>query len=743
MYRVVVVTDGKEYPLLNKALKLEAPVLNEVVGNTPNYLKFSILPDHPHYDRIDTLRSELFVYEDGAELFRGRCVTGREDFNRTHKLSCESDLAYLCDSVMRPFEFKGNIPDFLRMVLDNHNVQVEERKRFRMGNVTVMDSNNYINRSDSHHSHSLDCLRNKLVQTHGGYLRTRLGKDGVRYLDYVTDAGGINSQVIRYGVNLASYEKNRDATSLFTALIPTGAEIEVTGENGSRQTETVNITSVNNGVDYIYDADAVARYGWIFRQAQWEDVTIPENLLSKARAYLEKSIYLSDVLQLTAIDLADMGVDIERLKTGYWTTVKSRPHGVDVTYLLEERIRYLQEPGKGSISLGGRVGTFSRAVSDREKEIRAYVDQVAKSTNTAINRVVDNATKLITGGTGGYVVLDIEDENGERALPWRILIMDSPDKNQAKSVIQFNRNGIGFSTTGIGGPYRNAWTIDGNLVADFITTGTMLADRIRGGTLELGGFANEGGVVIMRDASGKEIGRWDKDGLVATKGSFPAGLITGKITADQIDATNLKVNAANITGMLTANQINAESLTINGKQITAGSIGTERFNSGVSSWVGDIAADKIKTVELSADRIYPNHEGFIWFPRGPVLVTRLQIDRGSSITCVGGMCGTNDYPFAQGWFGSINGSSSRKLKKDIKSYSGGLDVVMKTNVKKYRMRSDETGRIRFGFISEDAPEELATSEREGIDLYNCIGVAFSAIQELQGQINELKGGSVA
>lgn len=288
MYRVMVVTDGKEYPLLNKALKLEAPVLNEVVGNTPNYLKFSILPDHPHYGRIDTLRSELFVYEDGAELFRGRCVTGQEDFNRTHKLSCESDLAYLCDSVMRPYEFKGNIPDFLRMVLDNHNAQVEGRKRFQMGNVTVMDSNNYINRSDSHHSHSLDCLRNKLVQTHGGYLRTRLGKDGVRYLDYVTDAGGINSQVIRYGVNLAGYEKNRDATSLFTALIPTGAEIEVTGENGSRQTETVNITSVNNGVDYIYDEDAVARYGWIFRQAQWEDVAVPENLLSTITIISEK-----------------------------------------------------------------------------------------------------------------------------------------------------------------------------------------------------------------------------------------------------------------------------------------------------------------------------------------------------------------------------------------------------------------------------------------------------------------------
>ena len=65
--------------------------------------------------------------------------------------------------------------------------------------------------------------------------------------------------------------------------------------------------------------------------------------------------------------------------------------------------------------------------------------------------------------------------------------MNTPDKETATNVIQFNQNGIGFSTTGINGPYKNAWTIDGKLIADYITGGTMLADRIRGGTLELGG----------------------------------------------------------------------------------------------------------------------------------------------------------------------------------------------------------------------------------------------------------------
>lgn len=534
MYRVTVVTDGKEYPLLNKVLKLDTPTLQEVIGNSPNYLKFGILPTHPYYDKIDVLRSELFVYENGEELFRGRSVTGEESFNRTNKLTCESDIAYLCDSVMRPYEFQGSIIEFLDMVLDNHNSQVEERKRFQRGNVTVVDTNNYINRSDSNFSNSFDALRNKLVETHGGYLRTRV-KDGVRYLDYVTDAGGINQQVIQYGVNLAGYQKNRDATSIITALIPTGADLE----DGT----TVDITSVNNGVDYIYDQDAVNTYGWIWGTQKWEDVTLPVNLLAKARAYLEKSIYLSDVLQLTAVDLADMGVEIDRLKTGYWTKVKSRPHGLDVTYLLEERVRYLQEPGKGSISLGGRVSTFSRSVASQQNELNNYIKQVAHSTSSEINRAVDNATQLITGGKGGYVILDIEDEDGERTLPWRILVMDSPDKAQAKNVIQINRNGIGFSTTGIGGPYRNAWTIDGQLVADFITSGTMYADRIKGGTLSLGGANNVNGILKLYDTSGNVIGQWDKDGIITLKGSF-----TGAITSSSATITGGTINIETATG---------------------------------------------------------------------------------------------------------------------------------------------------------------------------------------------------
>lgn len=508
MYKVTVVTDGKEYPLLNQVLRLENPTLKEYAGNSPGYLKFKITPKHPYYDKILPLSSELFVYEDGMEIFRGRSMTTEEEFNRTHQITCESDLAYLCDSIIRPFEFQGSIVEFMTQVLKVHNEQVEARKQYLLGRVNVVDSNNYINRSNSDYSCSLDCLRDKLVKTHGGYLRTRC-EAGKRYLDYLTDGGGTNDQVIRYGVNLADYSKTQDATELFTALIPTGADLEDTSSSGESTTKTVDITSVNGGKDFIYDEDAVQRYGWIFRQHKWEDVTLPENLIKKARAYLEQSIYLSDVLKLTAVDLANVNVDIKRLKTGYWTKVISRPHGVDVMYILEERTRNLQEPGKDTVSLGGTIATLSGSMAKSQKELSAKVEQVGQAATKGIDQKINNATQLISGGLGGYVVIG-RSENGQ---PEEILILDAPTKANAKNVIRLNKNGIGFSTSGYNGVYRNAWTIDGNLIADFITSGTMYADRIKGGTLTLGGKDDANGIMNVLDSTGETVCLLDNQSL--------------------------------------------------------------------------------------------------------------------------------------------------------------------------------------------------------------------------------------
>ena len=117
-----------------------------------------------------------------------------------------------------------------------------------------------------------------------------------------------------------------------------------------------------------------------------------------------------------------------------------------------------------------------------------------------IDSKIENATKLITGAEGGHVILDPSEK------PERILIMDTADINTCKSCIQLNKNGLGFWKSSDGGsakngPYTNAWTIDGNLVASFITALTLTGLKINNGS---GTFkVDESGNVVANKLSSK------------------------------------------------------------------------------------------------------------------------------------------------------------------------------------------------------------------------------------------------
>ena len=486
-------------------------------------LSFTVPPTHPLRDQVHPLSTDFWLVKGGKRIFRGRYIGREDDFYKTGKIDCEGDLNFLVDSIQDPYDYTGGIAGFFDRMLTAHNGMVEARKQFKRGIVNVADENNYINRSNSNYSTTAEALKAKLVETHGGFLRVRHETDG-NYLDYVYDYGGTNAQVIRFGQNLLDITKSVDATQIVTALIPIGAEVEYTDELGETQTRRVDITSVNDGKKYVVNQAAVDRWGMIWGTHEWEDVTLPTNLKAKAEAYLEECAALPETMELTALDLSLIDVSVDELQVGYWTQVVSGPHGVSGLYMLYEADINISDPDKSKISLGGRVSTLSGTTAKNQIEASRAVQQTAEAASEEINRKIENATTLITGGFGGYVVLDnIDPSTGKKIHPWRILIMNAPTKETAQNVIQINQNGIGFSTSGINGPYRNAWTIDGNLVADFITAGTMLADRIRGGTLEVGGTGlGKDGIIRVLSAAGTLLAQYDKDGVNIYRGRWPA-----------------------------------------------------------------------------------------------------------------------------------------------------------------------------------------------------------------------------
>lgn len=504
--------------------------LSETMGRTETF-NFTIAPTHPNIDKIKTFTSEIKIYQDGKVIFFGRSITPQWDMYNTNTVQCVGGMSYLADSMQAPFELTGNIDNLITQLLAVHNSMVTADKRFQKGIVNVAGT--FITRTLENYTPTLDVLHN-LLDDYNGYLRSRK-ENGINYLDFVSDYGGINSQVIRFGQNILDVQKGADAGELITCLIPEGDSIDITNPDGTTGSKVVDITSVNGGKKYIESVIGVTKWGRIFGYAKFEGITDPTILLQEATTYLENKILLPETIELTALDLSHMDTTVDAFKLGHWTQCESKPHKLSGTYLLKKMLRHLTAPQNDKIILGETRKTLTGAVADTAKNLTIQIGKVKQSTSKEIEQKVNNASKLITGGLGGYVVIGLNAEDGH---PEEILIMDAPTKEAAVNLLRFNKNGIGFSNDGYNGTYRNAWTIDGNLVADFITTGSMLADRIKGGTLELGGTGlGKDGSIVVKNALGTQIGYWDKTGLHISKGIITGGSIdinngTFRVTED-------------------------------------------------------------------------------------------------------------------------------------------------------------------------------------------------------------------
>lgn len=358
--------------------------------NTTGSLTFSIYPEHIHYSHIAKFKTIITVYQEDALLFRGRVLNEDVGFYNERQVSCEGQLAFLLDSIQRPYDFTGSISDYLLQLITNHNAQVEEAKRFTLGTVTVTDPNDYIVRSNIDHVNTWEEINKKLIELLGGFLQVRY-EGGIAYLDYLQDFSKISSQTVEFGRNLIDLKKIRKGEDIATALIPLGAKLQ--DEEGQDTGQRLTIESVNSGIDYIYNQDAVDKYGWIFESAIWDDVTEASNLLTKAQAHLAELIDSVDLLELSAADLAKIDKTVGSFNLGTYVRVISKPHDIDQLMLVSKLDIELFNPAGNKLTLGGTVEGFSKAMQTIYKEqgsIYQSIEKVAENANKAIYNTEQN-----------------------------------------------------------------------------------------------------------------------------------------------------------------------------------------------------------------------------------------------------------------------------------------------------------------------------------------------------------------
>ena len=371
-------------------LKLSSAKLKLEAGKSGG-LDLVVYPSHPLYAQIHRFKSTIEVYQDATLIFRGRVLNDDVGLNKEKRITCEGDLAFLNDSVLRPYNFTGTIVAFIQTALSSHNAQVEVAKQFTLGTVTVTDPNDYIVRSSIASDVTWNVLKTKLVDVLGGYLVVRRS-GGVNYLDYLADSEYRSDQEIKLGKNILDLSKGSKGEDIITALIPYGAKLK--DETGKDTDERVTISAVNGGVDYVFDQEAVDQYGWIFGTETWNDVTVAENLMTKASAELTARRNLDISLTLSAIDLSMVDPSIDKIRVFEYVKVISPAHDLGEFMLVTKLDLDLLQPRNNKFTVGSAYSTFTDKQLGAETAVKDLVNTVEKNQTTTGAYVDSQVTVL-------------------------------------------------------------------------------------------------------------------------------------------------------------------------------------------------------------------------------------------------------------------------------------------------------------------------------------------------------------
>lgn len=599
MYRIIIENNGVRQVLHSEnpdsQQRIRSGTLTEEVGATPS-LSCNVSPQNACFDDFHERRTLITLTNTATNEneFEGYVLKAQKQMTNTgaiiRKVTCEGFQGYLCDTVQmyRTYE-ETPVAQFLDALLINHNAQSEERKRIYLGTVNVTGN---LNSKTTAYRSTWGEIKANLLERLGGEIRVRRGSDGRLYLDYLDaiTAGATSDIIIELGMNLRSISVETDTANIVTRLIPLGYQI--TADTAERLTiEGAVIDGQTVTVPYIDDAAAIEKYGIIVGTAEFDEITVKENLYARGVAYLaennrEKKHYAASVL-----DISGKGI----IRCGSTYRFHNAMIGLDEYLRLLKRKVDILKPYTPDVEIGDKFTKISSMTAQNRQMLNFEIPQQLSQTVQTSKAI---ATQLITAATTGYVVI----------RPNEILIMDTDDVATATSVWRFNSGGLGYShsdTPGeaYDGTYGLAMTMNGQIVADFIAAGTMYADRIRGGTLKLGGSDGQNGVMQVYDSAGTEIVRFDKNGAyifgtIYTRNGdgYWLKMADGELTGGKDNETYTRMDA---TTTVTAT-IDGHTYTVHGLRIWANAVSFENCKHiGVNNGEGGVFIGRTANLQIA------------------------------------------------------------------------------------------------------------------------------------------------
>jgi phage minor structural protein len=287
--------------------------------------------------------------------------------------------------------------------------------------------------------------------------------------------------VIEYGKNLTALEQDEDNSDIYTALLP----YAVYTPEGSDTETVVTLTEITIPIvtsEIVRDKTLILDFSGEFESGS---AITEDELRAKANAYISANPLGATIPTVTVSfeplwKQPEYSALLERVNLCDTVTIRHSALGVSVSATVIQTVYDTLAERYISISLGQSKSSMITTISEVQSsvsKVESTVGRFPKLLQTAISK----ATGLITGQSGGYVVINTDSESGQ---PYELLILDAPSIDEAVNVWRWNVGGLGFSKNGYNGPYETAITADGQIVADFITSGSLVANIIKTGVIQ-------------------------------------------------------------------------------------------------------------------------------------------------------------------------------------------------------------------------------------------------------------------
>lgn len=305
--------------------------------------------------------------------------------------------------------------------------------------------------------------------------------------------------VIEYGKNLTALEQDEDNSGVYTNLLP----YAVYTPEGSDSETVVTLPEITLPIVTLEIVRKKTLIMDFIEQFDSDAIITEEALRAKANSYI-KANPLGATIPTVKVSFEPLWKQpeysalLERVNLCDTVTIRHSALGVSVSAMVIETVYDTLAERYKSISLGQSKSSMITTIS----EVQSSVDKVESTVGRfpkLLQAAIGKATGLITGQSGGYVVIHTAEENGQ---PYELLILDAPSIDEAVNVWRWNVGGLGFSRNGYNGPYETAITADGQIIADFITSGSLIANIIKAGVIQSQDGSSwwdlESGEVVLR-----------------------------------------------------------------------------------------------------------------------------------------------------------------------------------------------------------------------------------------------------